>query len=266
MSTLKKIRKTRLYFDERARKRDFSKVCVKDKLKFIQEYANWRIWKGVILESIRPHLNRQSFVLDAGCGTGELSSLLREFTGLVVSFDFSRQSVIRTAKKADMTILADINDIPFASESFDIVISCEVIEHLESPIHAIEELIRVCRTEGIICITTPNPLCIFLPVPYWVSLLRHPRKWVRRLRGKVSWSNAMDDFWIFPWKLRTWLRWFHVSILRHKFFMLLTDQSLLTGFGLKYLSPEAFTHVVYSAEKFEVIPFGIRQLILGKKA
>lgn len=250
---IRKSRKTRSHFDQYASLKNFSAVGDEAKSRLLHEYVYWRLWEDMILGSFRPYLRSTSSVLDAGCGTGELSSLIKEYTDQVVPFDYSHECVKRTRSKVGVSIAADINHIPFQSGSFDIVVSCEVIGHLKSPVQAIKKLVRVCKKEGIICITTPNPLCVFLPT-YLGSLLRHPLKWIGRLQGKISWSRIPTDSWIFPWKLRSWLRHFRVSTVKHKYFFLLTDTSILTRFALKYLSPNALRNLVHSAEKFEVIP------------
>jgi len=261
---IRESRKTHSHFDEYARLRDFSAVRDEVKSRFLHKYVYWRLWEDMILGSISPYLKPTSFVLDAGCGTGELSSMIKNYTGQIIPVDYSRECVKRTTRKVGISIMADAKHLPFRSGSFDIVISCEVIEHLESPVQAIKELVRVCKREGTICITTPNALSAFLPT-YWGSLLRHPLKWIQRFQGKLSWSTIPTDFWIFPWKLRSWLQHFRVSIVKHRYFFLLTDQSLVIRFALKYLSPDALRNFIYSVEKFEIIPLGIRQLILGKK-
>ncbi len=46
---------------------------------------------------------------------------------------------------------------PFAAESFDVVLFCEVIEHLQSdPVKVLLEIKRVLKPEGSLVLTTPN--------------------------------------------------------------------------------------------------------------
>ena len=46
---------------------------------------------------------------------------------------------------------------PYSDESFDVVLFCEVIEHLQTdPVAAIEEIHRVLRPGGRLVLTTPN--------------------------------------------------------------------------------------------------------------
>jgi SAM-dependent methyltransferase len=78
-------------------------------------------------------------VLDVGCGTNKLCDILRKLGIDAVGLDFSPH--------ATADVYASVTDIPFDDNSFDIVCSFDVLEHLEEwQIHlAIPEMIRVCR-------------------------------------------------------------------------------------------------------------------------
>lgn len=65
-------------------------------------------------------------------------------TGEELRFDFVRLNVER-------------DRFPFADESFDVVLCCELIEHLaEDPMHMMVEINRVLKWDGQVIITTPN--------------------------------------------------------------------------------------------------------------
>jgi ubiquinone/menaquinone biosynthesis C-methylase UbiE len=53
-------------------------------------------------------------------------------------------------------IAADVQQIPFADESFDYVVSSEVIEHVIEPEKAIHEMCRVLKRGGYLALTTPK--------------------------------------------------------------------------------------------------------------
>ena len=87
-------------------------------------------------------------VLDAGCGEGEtlerLAPLLPE---AVTGVDLNPDSVAFTRKRipGGEFSVADILDLPFEDESFDLVFCLEVLEHIPDPGPAVDELARVCR-------------------------------------------------------------------------------------------------------------------------
>lgn len=49
------------------------------------------------------------------------------------------------------------DEFPFADGTFDLVLFCEIIEHLlQDPLHALREIGRVLRPDGALVLTTPN--------------------------------------------------------------------------------------------------------------
>jgi ubiquinone/menaquinone biosynthesis C-methylase UbiE len=51
---------------------------------------------------------------------------------------------------------ADAQNLPYAKDSFDAIVSCETIEHLPDPPAALREMARVTRSGGTLFLTTPN--------------------------------------------------------------------------------------------------------------
>ena len=49
----------------------------------------------------------------------------------------------------------DIHRLPFADESFDLVVHSDTLEHVTNPVHALSECRRVLKTGGAICFTVP---------------------------------------------------------------------------------------------------------------
>ena len=121
-------------------------------------------------------------VLDVGCGTGYLLSILaaradgaaREFTG--VDFQFEPDLAARLPKIQFRE--ADIEKLPFADGAFDTVICTHVLEHVLNIDVAIRELRRVTAKRLLVIVPlereyrfTFNPHVHFFPYPH--SFLRH---------------------------------------------------------------------------------------------
>ena len=95
--------------------------------------------------------------LDAGCGYGPFSAAAMARGAVVVSVDVGPRLVARTmARAGSRGLAADACRLPVRDESFDLVISSELLEHTEAPGRALEELARVLRTKGLLVLTTPN--------------------------------------------------------------------------------------------------------------
>ncbi|PTQ09115.1 hypothetical protein CLG96_14765 [Sphingomonas oleivorans] len=98
-------------------------------------------------------------VLDLACGTGYGSALLAQAGAEVTGVDISPEA-IRMAKKrygADVIFaIADCYDLPFADDTFDVVVANEMIEHVENHDGLIKEAKRVLTDGGLFLVSTPN--------------------------------------------------------------------------------------------------------------
>jgi 2-polyprenyl-3-methyl-5-hydroxy-6-metoxy-1,4-benzoquinol methylase len=104
-------------------------------------------------------------VLEIGCGRGAFARYLAAQGANLVAADFSEKAIeIARRRLAGVTdcevLVADIQEIPFPAESFDVVISLETLEHVSDPDRALEELVRVAKIGGRLVITTPNYLSL----------------------------------------------------------------------------------------------------------
>src|SRR5262245_37768279 len=111
----------------------------------------------VVFDELLPEDIFGKSVLDVGCGTGWFSHRAQERGALVTSLDVGTSLLQETLRKADVRpTVGDALSLPFADESFDIVISSEVIEHTANPGRAVAEMGRVLRSGGTLVITCPN--------------------------------------------------------------------------------------------------------------
>lgn len=102
-------------------------------------------------------LERRDRVLDVGIGTGSHLRLLAELGfSNVVGLDRSEAS-IRFCREKQLGIAprGDLGDLPFAAESFDLVLATDVLEHVAPEQRAIAEIRRVLRPGGLALVTVP---------------------------------------------------------------------------------------------------------------
>lgn len=111
---------------------------------------------GTAVKSIK-HLNIDS-VLDVGCGEGfTLARFKKEKIGKSYEGIEVDEQAIALGKKLYPTLnikKGDIYDLPYKSNSFDLVVCTEVLEHLDNPKKAYKELIRV--SNKYILLSVPN--------------------------------------------------------------------------------------------------------------
>ena len=120
-------------------------------------------------------LPQKSLILEIGCGTGEAGTRLLE-RHYVVEADISRGMLLKALRQQSnpnaMYVLADAEDIPFESGSFDAVYVDATLHHLPNPLAGVKEITRVVKRGGLIVVASePNrwPLKVVRP---WARLLR----------------------------------------------------------------------------------------------
>ena len=88
-------------------------------------------------------------ILEVGCGEGRLATeLLARGAKRPERFVATDVSLERRDAAADAAIdfrEASVYELPFERDAFDLVVCCEVLEHLEDPRRALREIGRVAR-------------------------------------------------------------------------------------------------------------------------
>jgi SAM-dependent methyltransferase len=96
--------------------------------------------------------------LDLGCGDGGTSGFyLTQNARSYIGVDVSERAVeLATSRGLAAKTVEDASRLPFADDSFDIVVCIEVLEHLFEPQTAAAEAVRVLRSGGRFIATVPN--------------------------------------------------------------------------------------------------------------
>lgn len=110
-------------------------------------------------------VDNDQLILDVGCGSGfPTLSLMKKKEVYVVGLDisvgalefFQEKALKEKMRKRILLFQADAENMPFAADLFDGVISFSSIEHVPNPDRFIEECVRVCRPGGYVSVCTPN--------------------------------------------------------------------------------------------------------------
>lgn len=119
-------------------------------------------------------------ILDAGCGAGPALRYLKQRGFIPFGTDLIEYPLMQARQLILDARLAQCDSdvaLPFAENSFEVILLSEVLEHVASPEFTLRECLRVLRKDGAVAVTTPN--------------LWDARRAYYPLLGKV-WSGDVD--------------------------------------------------------------------------
>lgn len=179
-------------------------------------------------------------VLDVGCGDGYLVGRAGQGCELAVGIDPQVEGVALARRKLAShdrcsVMLASGAALPFEDGSFDRVVLCDVIEHLEDPHATLREIGRVLHPEGHAVVTTPRRL-----PNHWWDRTNHVTEYAsEELRDVLSSHFGSVDVTHF-----LSLRWWAVRKRLGKVFIRTWARWLYNPFRATSPHPEGFGHLL----------------------
>lgn len=116
----------------------------------------WRPSGDQLEGIVRGYVTHDSNVLDLGCGRGGVAEVIWRDVHLAAGIDPDMASLTGHRATGMPVVRGVAGDLPFASDSFDVVVSVWVLEHLVDPLGAFIEVRRVLRPGGHFIFLTPN--------------------------------------------------------------------------------------------------------------
>ena len=117
---------------------------------------DWRSSGDQLEAMVRGYVTPDSRVLDLGCGRGGVVELFWRDVKLAAGLDPDSPSLTEH-RAPGMPILRGVGEhLPFAGESFDLVVCRWVLEHVREPLTVLREVGRVLRPGGHFVFLTPN--------------------------------------------------------------------------------------------------------------
>lgn len=99
-------------------------------------------------------------LLDAGCGNGWSSYFLSRRGFKIVGVDLNAKAFDPATDEMLRFEEASVTELPFDDAAFDAVAAHQMLEHVPDPKRALDEMLRVLKPQGAICIVGPNLLSI----------------------------------------------------------------------------------------------------------
>jgi len=122
-------------------------------------YEKWMKSRNAAFISLL-EFNQKAKVVDLGCGNGEFTLRAKgEKIGCdeIIGVDADEEMLNEAKKKGIAVVNHDLNDaLPFKDNSFDVVISNQVIEHLYYPVKFMREVYRILKPKDYAVISTEN--------------------------------------------------------------------------------------------------------------
>ncbi len=147
----------------------------------------WRTSNEQLEAMVRSYLTPGSSVLDLGCGRGGVVELFWRDVKLAAGLDPDEPSLAERRPRGMPVITGRGEQLPFAPETFDLIVSVWVLEHLRAPETVFGEVHRALRPGGHFVFLTPNlrnPLLTFNRLGRALPQLQ--RRMVPRLYGRVE--------------------------------------------------------------------------------
>ncbi len=161
-------------------------------------------------------------ILDVGCGPGILAAALAPYAGEVVAYDLTPEMLERARQRCQEAGLQNVRfdlgraeNLPFADQSFDVVVTRATLHHFSDPQLVVGEMVRVTRPHGKIVVTDVvssenaddaglhNALEI-LRDPSHVRMLSPSE--ILRLIGAAGLRVAATTTWEMPREFDEWLQ------------------------------------------------------------
>lgn len=128
-------------------------------------------------------------VLDAGCGNGNyIIDEFRKKISWAAGVDLNREATKKNIC-LDEIKYANLEAIPYPDNSFEVVISLWVIEHLKNPEKVFNEIYRVLKPGGILLLATPNRKFWLIELKNWLSVIK-----INKLTERVYGREEKDIF------------------------------------------------------------------------
>lgn len=133
--------------------RNFEKAALRGEPSYIWRAGQQRRM-GMILKAAGERVKGK--VLENGCGVGMYIEHLSPSGGTVIGLEYDFERAAEARKNSPHILNAAGESIPLPSSTFDLILSHEVIEHVQDDRAAIREMIRVLRPGGRAVIFCPN--------------------------------------------------------------------------------------------------------------
>jgi len=208
-------------------------------------------------------------ILNVGIATGLTTEILSSY-GNVTSIEYDKDCCDFVREKLNIDVInSSVTEIPFQDKEFDLVCAFDVIEHVEDDKKAVNELYRVCKSDGIVFITVPAFMSLWSEHD---EVNHHYRRYIMRqiknlfsdTQGNIIYNSYFNSILFLP------------ILLFRLISRILPKKSIRKGSGSDFTvinNENIINKLLYIIFNFEVsiiqyikYPFGVSILFMFKKS
>lgn len=136
--------------------------------------------------------NKYDYYLDAGSGYGHETREFAKIANKAIGIDLNKSYVASANKHATKKIKYEVRNIcqtKFHSDTFDLITSVSVIEHIPEKERAVKEAYRILKKDGTLIYQIPNRFFFVELHTYLPFLFIIPKSIRRKLLRQLGYSN-----------------------------------------------------------------------------
>jgi SAM-dependent methyltransferase len=137
----------------RMAERDFNKAALRGEPSYVWREGQKRRL-AMIVQAAGERITGS--ILENGCGIGMYIEHLAPFGGTVYGLEYDFERAAEAAANSARILNAAGETLPLPAETFDLILSHEVIEHVQDDHAAVLEMVRVLKPGGRIVLFCPN--------------------------------------------------------------------------------------------------------------
>ena len=159
-------------------------------------------WLPRYYTALRLIEREECLVLDASCGTGDMTIELKKKGIKVIGVNISKEEIMLARKKADEEgvkidfVIGDLTNAPFKDKIFSQIISLDTLEHIYDDDSVFQEFARMLKRSGKLILSVPygatNSAKLFWEQRILRKLIPHFLYSNTSFRGK-SWLEATEE-------------------------------------------------------------------------
>ena len=156
-------------------------------------YVGHKVTTDTLLKYLK---NKQSKILDAGCGTGLVGQILyKNNYKNIVGVDFSQEMIDRALKKnvyQSLSLCDLTKKLEFEDGSFDAIICAGTFTCGHVGPEALNEMVRITKNEGYICFTVRKQEWEAAPYESIIQSLEDSKLWLEVERHTSDYNTQED--------------------------------------------------------------------------